>query len=359
MTRSIGERLAAGGCVPLLALRLPELERIAWRDGRPAARAVERKTVAAVRQAARRIVRAGDALAHRPGSDCFAVAMFAPARDGRAPEAAQVRAAIARIAGAVATSTGRRLHAGWWALRTREELAALEATLDAALERAAREREHRAVLATVGHELRTPLTSIRGYIETLLDDDLEPATARRFLETARREALRLGRMVEGMFEFSMLDLSIGLREARCDVAERVRATLDATAPLARERAVTIGVRASDAALARVDGDACMHALLNLVENAIKCCARGGRVEVTCDRGGGFARVTVDDDGPGIAADEREAIFTFGVRGANARHAGSGIGLAIVRAIAERAGGDVRVTTSPLGGARFVLRFPED
>ncbi|HEX3458068.1 MAG TPA: histidine kinase dimerization/phospho-acceptor domain-containing protein, partial [Candidatus Baltobacteraceae bacterium] len=63
------------------------------------------------------------------------------------------------------------------------------------------------VLATVGHELRTPLTSIRGYVETLLGGELDPSTARRFLETVRRETLRLGRLIDGMLEFSLLDLS--------------------------------------------------------------------------------------------------------------------------------------------------------
>jgi len=61
----------------------------------------------------------------------------------------------------------------------------------------------------IGHELRTPLTSIRGYLETLLDEDLDPTVARRFLEVARNEAMRLGRLVDGMFDISVLDLRSG------------------------------------------------------------------------------------------------------------------------------------------------------
>ncbi len=97
----------------------------------------------------------------------------------------------------------------------------------------------RAVLATIGHELRTPLTSIRGYIETLLDGEFDPPTARRFLETARRETLRLGRLVEGMLEFSLLDLSTGEHPTPCNAVEQIRATIEMLSPMAAARRVTI------------------------------------------------------------------------------------------------------------------------
>ena len=83
------------------------------------------------------------------------------------------------------------METGWWRIERPDEVAAIGDTLDAALERGARERRHGQMLATVGHELLNPLTSIRGYIETLLAGDVDAATAKRFLETARREALRL------------------------------------------------------------------------------------------------------------------------------------------------------------------------
>jgi two-component system phosphate regulon sensor histidine kinase PhoR len=222
-----------------------------------------------------------------------------------------------------------------------------------------RRGDRRAWLAAVGHELRTPLTSIRGYIETLLDgDELDAQTTRRFLETARSEALRLGRLVEGMLEFSMLDLSARSREARCDFAEQVRATIDAVLPLARKRAVTIRARVLHNAYARLDGDACVHALLNVIENAIKHGREGGNVTIDCVRDASFLCAIVDDDGSGVAPSERGAIFGLGFRGNGARRPGSGIGLAVVKAIVTRAGGDVSVDAAPLGGARFVLRFPE-
>jgi len=218
--------------------------------------------------------------------------------------------------------------------------------------------QRRTILATVGHELRTPLTSIRGYLETVLEDDLDPATARRFLETARREALRLGRLVDGMMGVSLLDLSTGADRSVCNVVEQIRATLDMLSPTAAARQVTIRTSFPHAAHANVDGDACVHAVANLIENAIKHGEEHGTVEISCRRADGYVWIAVEDDGSGIPPGAREAIFGIGVRGAATRRKGSGIGLAVVKAIAERAGGDVWVETSNLGGARFVLRLPE-
>ncbi len=215
----------------------------------------------------------------------------------------------------------------------------------------------RAVLATVGHELRTPLTSIRGYIETLIEGDFDPATARRFLQTARRETLRLGRLVDGMLEFSMLDLSTPETCAACNVVEQIRATIELIAPMAAARHVTIRTLLPPLAHARVDGDACVHALANLIENAVKYGREPGTVEVSCLRGKRFVAIAVEDDGRGIAPEQREAVFAMGVRGDSPDRPGGGIGLAVVKAIAQRAGGDVRAEESALGGARFVLRFP--
>ncbi len=83
--------------------------------------------------------------------------------------------------------------------------------LERALLRGAQERERYAFFSALGHELRTPLSSIRGYLETLLDDDVDARTRRRFVRIAYNESLRLSRLVDGMFEISLLDLHATLR----------------------------------------------------------------------------------------------------------------------------------------------------
>jgi two-component system, OmpR family, phosphate regulon sensor histidine kinase PhoR len=216
----------------------------------------------------------------------------------------------------------------------------------------------RSMVATIGHELRTPLTAIRGYVETLLQGDLDAATARRFLQTARRETLRLERLVDGMLQFSSFDLHKSSHGARCDVVEQIQATIEMVAPLAAARGVTIQTHLPAEAPAHVDGDACVHALTNLVENAVKHGSECGRVQVRCSRGDGFVEVVVEDDGSGVAPSQHESIFMMGVCSQLPGRSGSGIGLAVVKAIAERFRGDVRVESSSLGGARFILRLPE-
>jgi signal transduction histidine kinase len=105
-------------------------------------------------------------------------------------------------------------------------------------------------------------------------------------------------------------------------------------------------------------DRLLQILINVVENAIKHGYEGGRVRVSAQSLDlRYVEIRVDDDGPGVAASERESIFTLASRGANARAKGSGIGLAVVRLMLERIGGEVDVVDSPLGGAQFRLRLP--
>ena len=355
----IVEVLAQGRNVPLLVLRLPEVARLAWRDGRRAARRLERETVEAFARAAERIVREGDRLAHEPGSDWFVMAMLMPARDPATALALDARSALERIAATMSLVTGKRMETGWWPISTPADVDAFEATIERALERGARERERYEFLATVGHELRTPLTSIRGYIETLLDeDDLDVVTTRRFLEVARNEALRLGRLVDGMLDFSLLDLSPQPVAGVTDLVAAAQAAIDALDPIAREADMHLRVAHDGEAVARIGADACMHVLLNVIENAIKYAGPSGRIIVTLERQDPFVHAIVDDDGPGVAFPERERIFEHRVRGGGSDAApGCGIGLAIVRTIVERAAGNVSVSDSPLGGARFVIRLP--
>ena len=344
--------------IPLLVLRLPEFAELAWQDGRRAAQRLERTTVHAFAAAADRVMRSGDILGHEDGSDWFAVAMLSPTRAGAAFAAIDARAALERIAATMTFETGLRMETGWWPIESITELDAFDATRAAALERGARERERYEFLATVGHELRTPLTSIRGYIETLLDGDVDAATSRRFLEIARREALRLARLVDGMLDFSMLDLHVPAANGVTDLGTAIDTALDALVPIARDSGVTLRSTAPVNERIRVDADSCVHVLLNVIENAIKYSAEGGKVEVSVSRQDPYICVHVDDNGCGVAPHDRERIFSYGQRATAAEGVrGKGVGLSIVRAIVERAGGRVDVADSSLGGARFTITLP--
>ncbi|HEV7180533.1 MAG TPA: HAMP domain-containing sensor histidine kinase [Candidatus Baltobacteraceae bacterium] len=352
--------LDSGQTVLLLVVRLPEFAQAAWVRGKRSAQALERSTCRAFRETAHRVVRDEDILIHDTGSDWFAVAMLAPARDGDTRSTLDARAALQRIAAGITCASGRDIETGWWPLANRHELEHLPRTIACALERGARERERLEYLATIGHELRTPLTSIRGYLETLIDGGIDADTSQRFLNTARAEALRLTRIVEGMLDFSLLDLSPAtVLRGTSDICETLGAAIDALVPMASERHIAMHSNASGALYARIDADACMHAVINLLENALKYGRSGGNVHVGAQRVDPFIQITIDDDGSGIPVEEREAIFGLRTRGAAAaRGTGRGIGLAIVRTIAERVGGWVDVDSSPLGGARFALHIPQ-
>jgi signal transduction histidine kinase len=353
-------RALANGPVPLLVLRLPQFECIAWRDGKRVAQRLERSATRAFHSAALRVLRSGDLTAHDPGSDRFAIAMTAPSRHAGPPSAADCRAVLERVAAALSLNAELRVETGWTTLRRLDACEGLSHDIELALERGARERERYEFFAAIGHELRTPLTSIRGYLETLLEGEIEPAVARRFLETSRREALRMGRLLDGMFEFSLLDLSVDALAGRsCDVARQIELACEVVCPSALARGIVVQ-RITDAqAMAAIDPDACLQLLVNLLDNGIKYGAEAGTVAIGVGERGAELVVTVDDDGPGIAAGERESIFGLRVRGAHAAmRPGTGIGLAIVKMIVERVGGLIRVTESPLGGARFEASLPK-
>jgi signal transduction histidine kinase len=347
--------------VPLLVVRLRDLERIAWREGRAAARSVERRSLRSFMQTASRALRATDILAHDDESEDFLAALISPnRRTGSVATPTDCRATLARLASAMEGAGGMRVETGWTVLHGAPADSRLTLAIESALERGARERERYAFFSIIGHELRTPLTSIRGYLETLLEEEnLDPGTTRRFLEVARLEATRMGRLVDGMFDISMLDLRAESAYLEsCELMETIGSALNVLAPAAAERGTSLTQFAAPRYEVAVAYDRLIQIIINIVENAIKHGVDGGRIYVSATAlDARYVEMRVDDDGPGIPADEREHVFTLARRGANARSRGSGLGLAVVRLMLERVGGEVDVTSSLLGGAQFRVRLP--
>jgi two-component system phosphate regulon sensor histidine kinase PhoR len=216
-------------------------------------------------------------------------------------------------------------------------------------------------VANASHELRTPLTSIRGFVEALEDGALEePPTAQRFLGKIRTHADRMAALVADLLELSRLEAGERPLEHEpvnpADVASEVVTALE---PLAAEREVVISLTDEADATVVTDAEALRRILENLVENAIKYTRRGGRVEVKTSSGRDGILITVEDDGPGIAAEHLPRIFERFYRVDKARSreiGGTGLGLAIVRHLAETLGGRVSVESRP-GLTRFTLELP--
>lgn len=216
----------------------------------------------------------------------------------------------------------------------------------------------------VSHELRTPLAQIRLFSD-LLDSGRLPTSEQRArsVRIIAEESRRLSWLVENILHFSRAQRGAGrVQPNPVQAAPLVREIVDAFAPLARTRQAEFAVEADDGVVVRVDPDALRQVLLNLLDNAVKYGPAGQTIQVGLAAADGTARITVQDQGPGIPPRERERIFAPFVRlkrDADSAVAGSGIGLAVVAQLAALHGGRARVEEAAGGGARFVVELPAD
>ncbi len=219
-------------------------------------------------------------------------------------------------------------------------------------------------VADVSHELRTPLQQILIFAQLLrmgeLGDEGERSKA---LEVVETETLRLIRLVERVLTFARPEEAESQPSDPPPVSlpRLVEETVAAFRPLAKTENAEVRIRNSrDPILARVPPEAFRQVLLNLLENAVRYGPPEQEVTVGLARDAGSAVLTVDDQGPGVPAGERDQIwepFYRLAREGSAVRSGSGIGLAIVRRVVTELGGAASVEEAPGGGARFVTSFP--
>ena len=334
---------------------------MALREGRRRSRALERRAEALFLEAARALLRASDRLAHPADSEEFIAYLDARGRSGESRRVAlpvDLRGALERIAARMNARLDLPVEVGWTYVAPTALARDPVAAVHEAMERGERERERVAFLSAVGHELRTPLSSIRGYLETLLDARHDAPTTRRFLEIAQAEALRMARLVDGVLEFSLLDCSaIHLADASCDLDAVLGTAIRSMEAALCRAGARIEHRALPGLAIALDADAAMHVVLNLLQNSVIHGRRGGKIRVALARRPPFARLRIDDDGPGIPVEQRERIFKHGARLASGDGRGFGLGLAIVESIVARVGGAACVGDAPRGGARFEILLP--
>jgi PAS domain S-box-containing protein len=224
------------------------------------------------------------------------------------------------------------------------------------------EDEKSDLVATISHELRTPMTAVYGAATTLLhrEDELPREQQRQLLEMIAAESRRLAQITEEVLLTSQLDRGdLRVEREPVDVADVVKATLDAMAPQVPDT-VTIDVElAPTLAPAAGDRDRLQQVLLNLVDNAVKYAAPGN-VNVRATTIDGSARIAVKDEGPGIAFTDQERIFEKFYRGDPKlvrSPSGTGLGLYISRELVRRMGGNLVVTSHPGSGATFTVELP--
>jgi signal transduction histidine kinase len=218
-------------------------------------------------------------------------------------------------------------------------------------------------LALISHDLRSPLTSIRGYVELLLDEESGPLqeNQRRCLEVVRRNADRLDRQIgDLLLAASLAEGRLQLHRSAVDVARVVMEAAETAGPQAAGRGIRLEAASQSMPLVEADGARLAQVLDNLISNAIKYTPDGGRVDVRAERDDDEVVLSVSDTGIGLTAGERAAIFEPFYRSAAVKERGikgTGLGLVIVKAVAEAHGGSVAVESEPGAGSTFTVRLP--
>ncbi|SMH42293.1 Signal transduction histidine kinase [Rathayibacter oskolensis] len=214
----------------------------------------------------------------------------------------------------------------------------------------------RAFVSDAAHELRTPITGIQAAADALVRADGSSEDRERLSAHVVRESLRAGRLIQDMLLMARLDEGLALEPRPLDPLAVAQAAIERLQLHRPDLAVALH-RAGEVPPVLGDADRLGQILGNLLENAARF-ARS-RIEVTAVVDAGRVALTVDDDGPGIAEEDRERVFDRLVRLDDARNradGGSGLGLPIARGLARALGGDlVCLTGGP--GARFRLALP--
>lgn len=222
----------------------------------------------------------------------------------------------------------------------------------------------RRFIQEASHELRNPLAVIRTNLEVALaDPDPTPEDMRRTAEVVNRSVARMSVLVDDLLTYAREGAPV--RETSVvhlrDVVEETAAEFDVSAA-ARRLTLEVEPTRVDEAVVRADRVALRQATANLLANAVRLAPEGTTIRLATGVDGPWAWLAVDDAGPGIAEEDREKVFERFWRSdqRRARAEGrSGLGLAIVRQIAETHGGEARLAANPRGGSTFTLWLPRD
>jgi two-component system sensor histidine kinase BaeS len=222
----------------------------------------------------------------------------------------------------------------------------------------------RQMMADVSHELKTPLTAMRGYIETLRMPEvaLDADRRDRYFETIDRETRRLERIVRDLLDLARYEHGgVVLQQRLFDIKRLFENVAGRHERAAQTKAVTIRIHVdplADQVIA--DPDRIEQAIENLVGNALRHTPSGGTITLSATHADGMATLSVSDSGGGIAPEHLPHVFErfYKVDAARASEStGSGLGLSITKAIIERHGGTIRVTSEP-GRTTFTVLLPQ-
>jgi two-component system, OmpR family, phosphate regulon sensor histidine kinase PhoR len=223
------------------------------------------------------------------------------------------------------------------------------------------EKTRRDFIANVSHELRTPLTSIQGYTETLLDSAQENGHTREFLDIIRKSALRMSRLTEDLLTLARVESG----EQRFDIqavapSDLLQEAVQSFRELARAQNVELKIEDTATALVGADSEAIHQVFSNLVDNALKYAASGGRIVLGARPVPQAVEFSVQDFGPGIPSEHLARLFErfYRVDKARSRESGgTGLGLAIAKHIVLAHDGSIRARSELNHGSTFLFTLP--
>lgn len=223
------------------------------------------------------------------------------------------------------------------------------------------EETQREFIAIASHDLRSPLQSVAGYLDLILsDEEMDPATQREFVQTARNEAERLISLADTLLDWTRLEAGqMDLNPQPADVQALAGQVLREIWPLAQKKNIQL---VSDIAPQLppilVDAPSFHRVLMNLAANALKFTPEGGTVRITAAANDGEVLIQVCDSGPGIPEEELPKVFERFYRGKSAGRAlGVGLGLTIARQLVEAQRGKIWAQSTPGQGSVFSFTVP--
>jgi two-component system, OmpR family, sensor histidine kinase TctE len=216
-------------------------------------------------------------------------------------------------------------------------------------------RSQQRFLANAAHQLRTPLAGLQAHTELALAQPM-PEACRTQIEQVHRATIRTGRLANQLLALARTEPGARSATAAVDLKGIAGGEADGWVRQSLARDIDLGFEL-DPALVQGDAFLLREALSNLVHNAIEYSNRGGRVTVRTGRRNGHAFLEVEDDGPGIAPEERDRVLERFYRVPGTSGTGSGLGLAIVREIAASHAASLFVAEGAAGGCRVGITFP--
>jgi heavy metal sensor kinase len=221
--------------------------------------------------------------------------------------------------------------------------------------------EMRQFSAAIAHELRTPLAVLRGQTELALMQARNAEDYQRALRDQLEELDTLSRLVSQLLTLARAEAGeIPLARAPVDLSALAVSIVEQLDPVAQAKSVTLSADAADHVSVLGDAEWLERLLLNLLDNAIKFTPEGGRISVRVATEGSDAVLEVRDTGVGIAPEALPHVFERFFRGDPARSAaaeGAGLGLSLVKWIADRHGARLSVDSRPNEGSTFIVRIP--